>query len=93
MNWRAIFSDIRFWICIGFALRLITIDATIFDSHKWRQADGYAVARNFLEEDSNTFNRRVDNRGGLTGIALSEFQSKFKVISENENFYILRLVN
>ena len=73
MNWRAIFSDIRFWICIGFALRLITIDAPIFDSHNWRQADGYAVARNFLEEDYNIFKRRVDNRGGGTGITPSEF--------------------
>jgi len=73
MNWRIIFSDIRFWICIGFALRLITIDAPIFDSHNWRQADGYAVARNFLEEDANILERRVDNRGGGTGITPSEF--------------------
>ena len=73
MNWRIIFSDIRFWICIGFALRLISIDAPIFDSHNWRQADGYAVARNFLEEDANILERRVDNRGGGTGITPSEF--------------------
>lgn len=73
MNWGKLVGDIRFWICIGFALRLLTIDTPIFDSHNWRQADGYAVARNFLEESPNIFERRIDNRGSGTGITPSEF--------------------
>ncbi len=45
----------------------------IFDSHSWRQADGYAITRNFLEEDANIFFPRIDHRGDLTGITGGEF--------------------
>lgn len=52
---------------------MYNINAPIFDSHSWRQADGYAIARNFLEIDANIFYPRVNHAGGLSGIAGSEF--------------------
>ncbi|MBI3359344.1 MAG: glycosyltransferase family 39 protein, partial [Nitrospirae bacterium] len=42
-------------------------------THLWRQTDTAAVARNFIEEDSNLFLPRVDIRGNLTGITGMEF--------------------
>lgn len=68
-----LFSDIRFWIIFFFILRLFNINYPIFDSHHWRQADGYAIARNFLETDANIFYPRINHAGELSGIMGSEF--------------------
>jgi len=68
-----IFTDIRFWILLFFVLRLFNINSPIFDSHNWRQSDGYAIARNFYEIDANILYPRVDHAGNLTGIMGSEF--------------------
>lgn len=68
-----IFTDIRFWILFFFILRLFNINSPIFDSHNWRQSDGYAIARNFFEIDANILYPRVDHAGNLSGIMGSEF--------------------
>lgn len=68
----SLFTDVRWWIMLFFLLRLISINAPITDSHNWRQADGYAIARNFLEIDSNPLYPRIDHAGAKTGIAGSE---------------------
>ncbi len=70
---KLLFSDVRFWILLFFVIRLFNINAPIFDSHHWRQSDGYAIARNFFEIDANIFFPRVDHAGNLTGIMGSEF--------------------
>ena len=75
-NWqrlRPLLSDIRFWIILFFVVRLININAPIFESHNWRQADGYAISRNFLEIELDLFHPRVDHAGDLSGITGSEF--------------------
>ena len=56
-----------------FVLRLFNINYPIFDSHHWRQADGYAIARNFLEVDANILYPRINHAGELSGIMGSEF--------------------
>ena len=68
-----LFGDIRFWILLFFVIRLFNINAPIFDSHHWRQSDGYAIARNFFEIDANIFYPRINHAGNLTGIMGSEF--------------------
>ena len=73
LNLNHILTDIRFWIFLFFILRLFNINAPIFDSHDWRQADGYAIARNFFEIDSNILYPRIDSTGELSGIVGSEF--------------------
>jgi len=70
---KLLFGDVRFWILLFFVVRLFNINAPIFDSHNWRQADGYAIARNFFEIDANIFYPRIDHAGNLTGIMGSEF--------------------
>lgn len=70
---RKLIGDIRFWILLFFIARLFSINAPIFESHSWRQADGYSIARNFLEIDANPFYPRIDHAGHLTGIMGSEF--------------------
>lgn len=66
-------GDVRFWIVLFFILRLFNINSPIFDSHNWRQSDGFAIARNFYEIDANILYPRVDHAGNLTGIMGSEF--------------------
>lgn len=66
-------GDIRFWILLFLVIRLINIDAPPLDSHNWRQADGYSIARNFLEIDANPLYPRIDHAGDLSGIMGSEF--------------------
>lgn len=66
-------GDIRFWIVLFFILRLYNINSPIFDSHNWRQSDGYAIARNFFEIDANILFPRIDHAGNKTGIMGSEF--------------------
>lgn len=68
-----LFTNIRFWIILFFILRLFNINAPIFDGHAWRQADGYSIARNFLEIDPNILYPRIDHAGNLSGIMGSEF--------------------
>jgi len=54
-------------------LRLFNINYPIFDSHHWRQADGYAIAKNFYVIDANILYPRVNHAGELSGIMGSEF--------------------
>jgi 4-amino-4-deoxy-L-arabinose transferase-like glycosyltransferase len=73
INFKALFSDARFWIILFFIIRLFNINSPIFDSHDWRQADGYSIARNFFEIDPNILYPRVDSTGSLSGILGTEF--------------------
>ncbi len=73
INFKLWVSDIRFWILFFFVLRLYNINAPIFDSHHWRQADGLSIARNFFEIDANILYPRIDHAGEFTGIMGSEF--------------------
>lgn len=66
-------KDIRFWIFFIFLIRLYNINEPIIDPQDWRQADGYSIARNFYEVDSNILYPRIDHAGDLTGIMGSEF--------------------
>ena len=70
---KLLLSDVRFWILLFFVIRLFNINSPIFDSHNWRQSDGYAIARNFFEIDANILYPRIDHAGNLTGIMGSEF--------------------
>ncbi len=73
MNFKVLLADIRFWILLFFVARLFSINQPCIDSYAWRQADGYSIARNFLEEDSNILYPRIDNRADKSGITGSEF--------------------
>lgn len=73
INYKLFLKDIRFWIFISFVIRLINIDMPVIDAHSWRQADGYAMARNFYEISPNIFYPRIDHAGNLSGIMGSEF--------------------
>lgn len=67
-------GDIRFWIILFFALRLISITHPPLEmAHNWRQTLVAMVARNFLEIDNNIFYPRVDIAGEKTGITGMEF--------------------
>ena len=67
-------KDIRFWIILFFAVRLIGITNPPLEiSHNWRQTCVTMVARNFLEVDNNIFYPRMDIAGEKTGITGMEF--------------------
>jgi len=51
-----LFSDIRFWILIFFAIRLFGITNPPLEiAHNWRQTTVTMVARNFYETKTNIF--------------------------------------
>ena len=54
-------------------IQVIFLLQPISGSHKWRQADTAAVARNFALESANIFYPRVDVREDKTGITGMEF--------------------
>lgn len=71
---KTIFKDIKFWILLLFAIRLIGITNPPLEvSHNWRQTTVCMPARNFLEVDNNIFFPRVDFAGEHTGITGMEF--------------------
>jgi 4-amino-4-deoxy-L-arabinose transferase-like glycosyltransferase len=68
------FPDIRFWIILFFAIRLIGITNPPLDvAHNWRQTTVAMVARNFVEVDNNILYPRIDIAGEKTGITGMEF--------------------
>lgn len=69
-----IVTDIRFWILVFFAVRMMGITNPPLEvSHNWRQTTVNMVARNFLEIDNNIFYPRIDIAGEKTGITGMEF--------------------
>jgi 4-amino-4-deoxy-L-arabinose transferase-like glycosyltransferase len=73
-KFRKIFTDIRFWIFIFFALRLIGItNAPLEVGHNWRQSLTNMISRNFLENGANILYPSVDMAGEKSGIIGSEF--------------------
>lgn len=67
-------SNILFWICFFFILRLFNITAAPIEmAHNWRQAFTNTVARNFLEIDNNIFYPRALIFGNNPGIVGTEF--------------------
>lgn len=69
-----ILSDIRFWIGLFFLFHLTSITLPPLEpATTWRQTDGYMIARNFYERDSNIFYPTVDVAGTKTGIVGCEF--------------------
>lgn len=67
-------TDIRFWILLFFALRLIGIaNAPLETGHNWRQSLTNMIARNFFEQEANLFYPTIDMAGEKTGIIGSEF--------------------
>lgn len=69
-----VFKNIRFWILLFFAFRLIGITNPPLEiSHSWRQSTGLMVARNFLEIDNNILYPRIDDHEGWDGIVGMEF--------------------
>jgi 4-amino-4-deoxy-L-arabinose transferase-like glycosyltransferase len=73
-KFREIFTDIRFWIIIFFALRLIGItNAPLEVGHNWRQSLTNMIARNFLENGANILYPSIDMAGEKSGIIGSEF--------------------
>lgn len=69
-----ILTDIRFWILVFFAIRLIGItNEPIEISHNWRQTLTNMIARNFLEDGANLRFPKIDMAGEKTGIIGSEF--------------------
>lgn len=69
-----ILGDVRFWIAAFFILHLTAITLPPLEpGSTWRQTDGYMVARNFYEVDSNIFYPRVDVLGNSSGVVGCEF--------------------
>lgn len=74
MSMKNILIDIRLWIIIFFAIRLIGITNPPLEvAHNWRQTTVTMVSRNFLEIDNNIFFPRIDIAGEKTGITGMEF--------------------
>lgn len=80
-------KDIRFWIFLLFVMRLYNIDAPILDSHAWRQADGYAIARNLYEGNTTLMFPMIDHAGHLSGITGSEFPIMNVLIASCYNLF------
>lgn len=57
---------------ILFLMQLPHFFLPITGGHKWRQADTWAIAKNFALEDANFFFPRVDVRGDKSGIDAAE---------------------
>ena len=71
---KKLISDIRFWIILFFALRLLGItNAPLEFGHNWRQSLTNMIARNFFENDANLFYPSIDLAGEKSGIIGSEF--------------------
>lgn len=69
-----LFKDVRFWIAIGFVVRLFGItNPPLETSHHWRQATVAMVARNLVTDDFDVFHPRMDTAGELSGITGMEF--------------------
>lgn len=67
-------GDIRFWVALAFALRLIGIaNPPLETSHHWRQTSVLMVARNYAEHGVDLLHPRMDNAGALSGITGMEF--------------------
>jgi hypothetical protein len=67
-------GDIRFWVALAFALRLIGIgNPPLETSHHWRQTSVLMVARNYAEHGVDLLHPRMDTAGTLTGITGMEF--------------------
>jgi len=63
-----------FIFCILFTvLHVPLLIQDVSHTHKWRQADTAAVAKNFYSESGNIFYPRIDLRGDKTGITGMEF--------------------
>ena len=74
MNIKKIITDIRFWIIVFFAIRLLGITNPPLEvAHNWRQTTVTMVSRNFYEIDNNIFYPRIDIAGDKTGITGMEF--------------------
>jgi len=71
---REILTDIRFWIVLFFAVRMIGITNPPLEiGHNWRQALTAMIARNFYESEPNVLYPKIDMAGNQTGIIGSEF--------------------
>jgi len=69
-----IFTDIRFWLIVFFAIRLIGItNAPLEIGHNWRQSLTNMVARNFYVDGANLLYPTIDMAGEKTGIIGTEF--------------------
>jgi hypothetical protein len=67
-------SDIRFWVALAFAARLVGItNPPLETSHHWRQTSVLMVARNYAEQGVDLLHPRMDTAGTLTGITGMEF--------------------
>lgn len=67
-------KNIKFWIFILFAIRLIGITNPPLEvGHNWRQTTVTMVSRNFLEIDNNILYPRIDIAGEKSGITGMEF--------------------
>lgn len=67
-------SDIRFWVALAFAARLVGItNPPLETSHHWRQTSVLMVARNYAEQGVDMLHPRMDTAGSLTGITGMEF--------------------
>lgn len=70
---KKILTDVRFWLLLFFALRLIGVtNAPLEVGHNWRQSLTNMIARNF-SENCNIFYPTIDMAGEKTGIIGSEF--------------------
>lgn len=70
----AALRDIRLWLLLFFALRLVGIaNAPLETAHHWRQTTVLMVARNFHEGGIDLLRPRVDMAGEKSGITGMEF--------------------
>lgn len=76
MHWlrHPFFSDIRFWILLFAAVRLVGItDPPLEVAENWRQSTVLMVARNYYELGPDLLHPRIDFAGEKTGITSMEF--------------------
>lgn len=74
MEYKKLFSNIKFWILLFFLIRLIGITNPPLEvGHNWRQTTVTMVSRNFYEVDNNIFLPRIDIAGEKSGITGMEF--------------------
>ena len=70
----AALRDIRLWLLLFFAMRLIGIaNPPLETAHHWRQTTVLMVARNFHEQGIDLLHPRVDMAGEKSGITGMEF--------------------
>ena len=84
----AALRDIRLWLLLFFAMRLISIaNPPLETAHHWRQTTVLMVARNYHERGIDILHPRVDMAGEKSGITGMEFPLLSAVIAAQSKLF------